>query len=1520
MSMTTPLCKLFQSLESFRPIFSNRWKSAAPKSVILLALLFSVSSATVGHADTGWLNSYAFIWDGSSDTFYDLNGNDQTNGKFHDKNLGTFTWGDTLFLNAQINAWADGGDTFNRMRLHWRLGTSGTFNILETTDITSTGGNNHRGTVYGANLMAAANGSGTFTVQMFVDRRHTWSGGSFTTYLNRNGDTGGSVPSGSFFTATFTVNKANQTGVSGTLGDSSVTIPVTTTVTATGGQSGGAYEFRQNGGTGSVSFSGSGSTRTITPITAGTAVIEVRKLEDSKYNTSAWVSAGTLTINPAAPAITISESSRSFGDVAVNGTSANQTYTVSGVNLTAPISISAPTGFQIMPSGGSGFASSLKLTQSGGTVASTTIYARFAPGSAGAFSGNISHTSSGATSQNVAVTGTGIAAPGAPTASARTSPELTSFVANWSAGSGGTPTNYFVDVARDSGFTSMVSGYNNRSVGNVTSVTVTNLAVGEYYYRVRAQNLAGTSGNSGVITARTSTAQHRNAGGASAPYSIVPSPSGTYYVGDTLTFRSRSWGDIDGDQGRARLWVHTDTDVRDGSSSSSWGDFSADEERARSWKFTSAGTYYWGMQIDYGGTYGTNFWYVRDTTDWASMDYNGTNGNLTVTITALSPPTSPSVSANSSHLATALDLSWTRWNSRNVLIVRRAGEAVSWTPSNNTSYTDGQDLGGGHVVVRASTGSTNWTDHNLLPGITYHYAFFSENGNYYSATSTTANRATARPQARNTGGSATPQQPSTVYLGDTARTFGLDSWGTITRDGNENFGRARLWIRHNNADLSGGTSTDWTDFVNTVNKTRSSPQFTQTGTWYWGIQMDYGSPYGSGFWYKNSSSSYTAMAADGDGATLSVTVSALQAPDSFTATTSGANEVNLAWSRWESRSVLIVRREGAAVSWTPDNGTSYSTNQDVGDGHTVLRGSLADDEFSDAGLTAGVTYHYAIFSENFGYYSAAATASATTDKESQTITFGALDAKTYGDSTFTLSATASSGLTVSFSSLNTDVATVDGTTVTIVGAGTATIRASQAGNATYDAAPNVDRTLTVSQKSVTGSFVASNKAYDGTTDATVTGRSLSGVVGSDDVTLSGGTATFASANVGTGITVTLAGATLAGAKADNYTLSSVSTATADITKADQTITFAGGAWQTKQTGDAAFDLEASSTSGLSISFTSSNTDVATVAGSTVTLVGEGMTTITASQTGDDNYNAATPVSRELTVSSTAPTEPPPQPDVSAVTLGEDDITIASDSSGATNYFYEVATDPDFNNVIHSTNSANSIVTITGVSGYRALYTRVTAQNTEGDSDPSPVTGTVSRTIPAGASLPISIPIVMNGADRTLDGALGSLLADSLDNGDTVLVWDKDEQEYQTATLNSGVWSANLEVQPGEAFFLQRNNGSPATIVFSGSIQNTGTNVVDVVEGYSLISLSEGYPRDINSAFNNTSGGSPNASILPTAADYLYVQDEEGNWRGFRYIGGGWRDLRTGQNNVSFELAPGEAYYYRRGSGTMGIHF
>lgn len=79
----------------------------------------------------------------------------------------------------------------------------------------------------------------------------------------------------------------------------------------------------------------------------------------------------------------------------------------------------------------------------------------------------------------------------------------------------------------------------------------------------------------------------------------------------------------------------------------------------------------------------------------------------------------------------------------------------------------------------------------------------------------------------------------------------------------------------------------------------------------------------------------------------------------------------------------------------------------------------------------------------------------------QSITFPALPSKAFGNADFSAGATASSGLAVTYASSDTNVATIVDGNIHIVGAGTATITASQAGDGTYAAAVDVAQVLTV---------------------------------------------------------------------------------------------------------------------------------------------------------------------------------------------------------------------------------------------------------------------------------------------------------------------------------------------------------------------------------------------------------------------------------------------------------------------------
>ena len=92
--------------------------------------------------------------------------------------------------------------------------------------------------------------------------------------------------------------------------------------------------------------------------------------------------------------------------------------------------------------------------------------------------------------------------PAAASANPATSIIQTSFSANWNTSPAAT--GYRLDVATNSGFTTFVTGYNDKDAGNVTTLKVTGLSVRtRYYYRLRAYNIGGSGDNSNVISATT---------------------------------------------------------------------------------------------------------------------------------------------------------------------------------------------------------------------------------------------------------------------------------------------------------------------------------------------------------------------------------------------------------------------------------------------------------------------------------------------------------------------------------------------------------------------------------------------------------------------------------------------------------------------------------------------------------------------------------------------------------------------------------------------------------------------------------------------------------------------------------------------------------------------------------------------------------------------------------------------------------------------------------------------------------
>src|SRR5262249_47547818 len=97
-------------------------------------------------------------------------------------------------------------------------------------------------------------------------------------------------------------------------------------------------------------------------------------------------------------------------------------------------------------------------------------------------------------------------------------------------------------------------------------------------------------------------------------------------------------------------------------------------------------------------------------------------------------------------------------------------------------------------------------------------------------------------------------------------------------------------------------------------------------------------------------------------------------------------------------------------------------------------------------------------------------------KANQLITFAALGDKTYGDADFNVSATGGgSGNPVTFAASGN--CTVAGTTVHLGVVGNCTITASQAGNANYNAAPDVPRTFAITKRPTSTQAISTSITY-----------------------------------------------------------------------------------------------------------------------------------------------------------------------------------------------------------------------------------------------------------------------------------------------------------------------------------------------------------------------------------------------------------------------------------------------------------
>jgi hypothetical protein len=385
---------------------------------------------------------------------------------------------------------------------------------------------------------------------------------------------------------------------------------------------------------------------------------------------------------------------------------------------------------------------------------------------------------------------------------------------------------------------------------------------------------------------------------------------------------------------------------------------------------------------------------------------------------------------------------------------------------------------------------------------------------------------------------------------------------------------------------------------------------------------------------------------------------------------------------------------------------------------------------------------------NANYNSAQVIRNVIAEKIDQTINVTSVPTSIPYNGTFTPAATASSGLAVAYTSGSTGVCTVSSALFTMVsGTGTCIVQFDQLGNANYNSAQVVRNvTATKIDQTINVTSVPTSIAYNGTFTPAATASSGLPVT---YTSASSGVCTVSSAVftmlTGTGTCVVQFD------QGGNTNYNSVQvTRNVTASKITQTITFS--ALGDKLSDDPDFSVSATASSNLSVGFNVGASDSCTITGNMIHLTGVGTCTVTAVQTGNNNYLAANPVSRTFTISRNKVHQTITFDLLTGITFDTPDFTVSATASSGLPVTYNV--EPGS----HCTLSGN-IVHITG-----AGSCIITATQTGNDSylaaDPVTQTFEIAKSI---------AQLTLNGLDQVYDGTPKPVGVTTTPSGLTVIV-------------------------------------------------------------------------------------------------------------------------------------------------------
>jgi gliding motility-associated-like protein len=498
----------------------------------------------------------------------------------------------------------------------------------------------------------------------------------------------------------------------------------------------------------------------------------------------------------------------------------------------------------------------------------------------------------------------------------------------------------------------------------------------------------------------------------------------------------------------------------------------------------------------------------------------------------------------------------------------------------------------------------------------------------------------------------------------------------------------------------------------------------------------------------------------------------------------------------------------------------------------------------------GSTSITVIQAEDNNFTSATATLTLTVNKANPTIIFDDLT-KTYGDANFNLVATSSSTGAFTFNILDTNVATVTGSTTTIVGAGTTTVTVTQSADSNYNAA-TATLTLTVNKLDPAITFDDLTKTYGDANFNLVATSSSTGaftfnILDANVATVNVSNTTIVGAGTTT-VTVTQA--------ADSNYNAATATMTLTVNKSDHTITFDD---LTKTYEDPEFNLVATSSSTGAFTFNIIDGNVATVTGSNTTIVGAGTTTVTLTQAADSNYNAAT-ATMTLTVNKADPSiifndviATYGQVDfdltstssstgaltynilnANVATLSDKTVTIAG--AGSTTVTLNQAADSNYNaataTMTLTVNKVYPLITfddITKIYGDAAFFLTATSSSTAAftyniiDTNVATVTGSSTTIVGTGSTL-----VTVSQVENSNYNAATATMTLTVNQSDPTITFNDENKTFTdpdfnlTATSSStGVFNYNI---------LDNNiatvSGNTVTIIGAGTTSVTVTQSAD----------------------------------------------------------------------------------------------